>query len=111
MKTEQSYPFLAGHKQVDTSIEAAEAIKEGVETIRNKVFNVITNKGNFGATADEVAELLNYSPFTVRPRVTELFKLNKIERKDKRKNLSQKAAYVYVVSKDHINNQYATKGI
>tara|TARA_R110000796_G_scaffold139833_1_gene255971 strand:+ start:318 stop:653 length:336 start_codon:yes stop_codon:yes gene_type:complete len=111
MKTEQSYPFLAGHKQVDTSIEAAEAIKEGVETIRNKVFNVIANKGNFGATADEVAELLNYSPFTVRPRVTELFKLNKIERKDKRKNLSQKAAYVYVVSKDHINNQYATKGI
>ena len=69
MKTEQSYPFLAGHKQVDTSIEAAEAIKEGVETIRNKVFNVIANKGNFGATADEVAELLNYSPFTVRPRV------------------------------------------
>lgn len=111
MKTEQSYPFLAGHKQVDTSIEAAEAIKEGVETIRNKVFNVIANKGNFGATADEVAELLNYTPFTVRPRVTELFKLNKIERKDKRKNLSQKAAYVYVVSKDHINNQYATKGI
>ncbi len=111
MKTEQSYPFLAGHKQVDTSIEAAEAIKEGLETIRNKVFNVIANKGNFGATADEVAELLNYSPFTVRPRVTELFKLNKIERKDKRKNLSQKAAYVYVVSKDHINNQYATKGI
>lgn len=111
MKTEQSYPFLAGHKQVDTSIEAAEAIKEGVETIRNKVFNVIANKGNFGATADEVAELLNYTPFTVRPRVTELFKLNKIERKDKRKNLSQKAAYVYVVSKDHINNKYATKGI
>ena len=106
MKTEQSYPFLAGHKQVDTSIEAAEAIKEGLETIRNKVFNVIANKGNFGATADEVAELLNYSPFTVRPRVTELFKLNKIERVGKRKNLSNKAAYVYVVK-----NQSITKGI
>jgi transcription initiation factor IIE alpha subunit len=107
----QSYPYSPGHKEVDTSIEAAEAIKEGVETIRNKVFNVIANKGNFGATADEVAELLNYSPFTVRPRVTELFKLNKIERKDKRKNLSQKSAYVYVVSKTHINNQYTEKGI
>ena len=108
---EQSYPSYPGHKEVDTSIEAAEAIKEGVETIRNKVFNVIANKGNFGATADEVAELLNYSPFTVRPRVTELFKLNKIERKDKRKNSSQKTAYVYVVSKTHINNQYTEKGI
>ena len=72
---------------------------------------VIANKGNFGATADEVAELLNYSPFTVRPRVTELFKLNKIERKDKRKNASKKAAYVYVVSKTHINNQYTEKGV
>ncbi len=107
----QSYPYSPGHKEVDTSIEAAEAIKEGVQTIRNKVFNVIANKGNFGATADEVAELLNYSPFTVRPRVTELFKLNKIERKDKRKNSSQKSAYVYVVSKTHINNQYTEKGI
>jgi transcription initiation factor IIE alpha subunit len=100
-----------GHKDADTSIEAAEAIKVGVETIRNKVFNVIANKGNFGATADEVAELLNYSPFTVRPRVTELFKLNKIERKDKRKNASQKAAYVYVVSKAHVINQYTEKGV
>ena len=53
---EQSYPYSPGHKEVETSIEAAEAIKEGVETIRNKVFNVIANKGNFGATADEVAE-------------------------------------------------------
>lgn len=98
MKVEQLYPFSPGHKKVDTSIEAAESMMEKAETIRNKVLNVITNKGNFGATADEVAELLNYSPFTVRPRVTELFKLNKIERKDKRKNLSNKAAYVYVVS-------------
>ena len=106
MKTEQSYPFLAGHKQVDTSIEAAESIKDKAETIRIKVLNVISNKGFSGATADEVAELLNYTPFTVRPRVTELFKLNKIERVGKRKNLSNKAAYVYVVK-----NQSITKGI
>jgi|TARA_R110000803_G_scaffold208095_1_gene276543 transcription initiation factor IIE alpha subunit len=111
MKEERLYPYSPGHREVETSIEAAEAIKEGVETIRNKVFNVILNKGNFGATADEVAELLNFSPFTVRPRVTELFKLDKIERKDKRKNLSQKSAYVYVVSKAYVNNQYTTKGI
>ena len=108
---EQSYPLSPGHRDTETSIEAAEAIKVGVETIRNKVFNVIANKGNFGATADEVAELLNYSPFTVRPRVTEIFKLNKIERKDKRKNASQKAAYVYVVSKAHVINQYTEKGV
>ena len=63
MKEERLYPYSPGHREVETSIEAAEAIKEGVETIRNKVFNV------------------------------------------------NKAAYVYVVSKAYVNNQYTTKGI
>ena len=36
--------------------------------------------------------------------------IRKIERKDKRKNASQRLAYVYVVSKDHVNNQYTQKG-
>lgn len=105
------YPFSPGSQKVDTSIEAAELIKEGADTIRRKVFDVIVNKGNVGATADEVAELLSLSSFTVRPRVTELFKQGKIERRDKRKNNSGRLAYVYVVSKNHINNQYSEKGV
>jgi transcription initiation factor IIE alpha subunit len=104
------YPYSPGSQKVDTSIEAAELIKAGADTIRKKVFDVIINKGSFGATADEVADLLALSSFTVRPRVTELYKQNKIERKDKRKNASQRLAYVYVVSKDHVNNQYTQKG-
>jgi transcription initiation factor IIE alpha subunit len=108
---DKSYPFSPGSQKVDTSIEAAELIKEGADTIRRKVFDVIVNKGNVGATADEVAELLSLSSFTVRPRVTELFKQGKIERRDKRKNNSGRLAYVYVVSKDHINNQYSEKGV
>ena len=107
---DKSYPYSPGSQKVDTSIEAAELIKAGADTIRRKVFNVIINKGSFGATADEVADLLALSSFTVRPRVTELYKQNKIERKDKRKNASQRLAYVYVVSKDHVNNQYTQKG-
>jgi|TARA_E500000178_G_scaffold285282_1_gene286765 transcription initiation factor IIE alpha subunit len=107
---DKSYPYSPGSQKVDTSIEAAELIKAGADTIRKKVFDVIINKGSFGATADEVADLLALSSFTVRPRVTELYKQNKIERKDKRKNASQRLAYVYVVSKDHVNNQYTQKG-
>ena len=64
-----------------------------------------------GATADEVAELLALSPFTVRPRVTELYKQDKIERKDKRKNASNRSAFVYVVSKAHINDMLTNKGV
>ena len=108
---DKSYPFSPGSQKVDTSIEAAELIKEGADTIRRKVFDVIVNKGNVGATADEVAELLSLSSFTVRPRVTELFKQGKIERRDKRKNNSGRLAYVYVVSKNHVNNQYSEKGV
>ena len=107
----KSYPFSPGSQDVDTSVEAAELIKEGAETIRKKVFDVIANKGNIGATPDEIAELLALSPFTVRPRVTELYKQRKIERKDKRKNGSGRLAYVYVVSKDEVNNQYTQKGV
>ena len=101
-QTKNSYPFSPGYsKTADTSIEAAELIVAGVKTIRTRVFNVIKNKGSFGATADEVAELLNLSSFTVRPRVTELYKLGDIKRKDKRKNTSTRNAYVYIVNKKY----------
>jgi len=111
-KTKNSYPYYPGYKdkEGETSVEAAELIAAGSITIREKVFNVVKQKGNFGATADEIAELLNLSSFTVRPRVTELYKMNKIERTEKRKNASSRNAYVYVVSKDHINQQYMEKG-
>ena len=62
-------------------------------------------------TADEIAELLNLSSFTVRPRVTELYKQGKIERTDTRRNASKRNAYVYVISKEHINNQLTEKGV
>ena len=104
------YPLSPGSKEDGTSLEAAELIKAGAETIRKKVYDSICNKGNFGATADEVAELLNLSPFTVRPRVTELFKQGKIERTDRRKNSSGAMAYVYKVSKAQINELYTERG-
>ena len=47
MKVELSYPYSPGHKDVDTSIEAAESMKDKAESIRNKVLNVISNKGIF----------------------------------------------------------------
>ena len=112
-KTKNLYPYYPGYKdkEGETSVEAAELIAAGAKTIRDRVFNVIVNKGNFGATADEIAELLNLSSFTVRPRVTELYKQGKIERTEKRKNVSSRNAYVYIVSKKHINDQYAEKGV
>jgi len=101
----KSYPYSAGHKEDGTSKAAAELIDAGTKTIRKQVFDIIANKGNYGATADEVADLLNLSQFTVRPRVTELYKQGKITRAGKRKNKSGLNAYVYVLSKEHLNQQ------
>ena len=111
--TKSSYPYYPGYKDKEgsTSVEAAELIAAGSVTIREKCFNVIKQKGNFGATADEIAELLNLSSFTVRPRVTELYKQGKIERTDTRRNAGKRNAYVYVISKEHINNQLTEKGV
>ena len=50
MTEDKSYPYSPGSQQVDTSIEAAELIKEGAETIRRKVFDVYVIK--------EILELL-----------------------------------------------------
>jgi len=110
--TKSSYPYYPGYKdkEGETSVEAAELIAAGSVTIREKCFNVIKQKGNFGATADEIAELLNLSSFTVRPRVTELYKQGKIERKETRKNASARNAYVYVISRKHINDQLMEGG-
>jgi predicted transcriptional regulator len=105
------YPSSAGFKDEGTSKSAAELINAGVKTIRQQVFDIIINKSIYGATPDEVAELLNLTPFTVRPRVTELYKLGRITRtKERRKNSSGLKAYVYVLNKDYLDNQMITGG-
>lgn len=107
----KQYPLSAGYKEDGTSKSAAELINAGVKTIRQQVFDIIMNKGSYGATADEVAELLNLSPFTVRPRVTELYKLGKIVRSsERRKNSSGLKAYVYVLNKNYLDSQMITGG-
>ena len=54
--TKSSYPYYPGYKDKEgsTSVEAAELIAAGSVTIREKCFNVIKQKGNFGKHVDNL---------------------------------------------------------
>jgi hypothetical protein len=74
-----------GSYAVDTSQEAAAAIKERAPKLRQRVYEYIHNQGARGATADEVQVALDLSHQTAAPRVTELAKLGRIVRTDERR--------------------------
>lgn len=89
-----SYPQTAGYKVDGTSKDAAESINAA--GLRAKVLRWLEKRGN--ATADECAACLNLTPFSVRPRFTELKRLGKIaETGLRRPNASGRSATVWTV--------------
>lgn len=91
-----TYPNSPGHRNRDTSREAAESLGN-VTLIRNRAYQRIAA---LPRTADEVATSLGMSVLSVRPRVTELYKLNLIEDSgDRRKNASGRKAIVWRVKR------------
>lgn len=91
------YPRSAGYKSPGTSKQAARAItKSGrASTLREQVLEVLRDRA---LTADEVAQELQESVLSIRPRLTELAKLNQIaDAGSRRKNESGKLATVWRV--------------
>lgn len=92
------YPNSAGYYEVDTSIDAANAIEASgrATSIREQIkryFNVALY-----ATADEVAFVLGEDILAVRPRITELVKQGFLKDSGKRRpNRSGKMARVLEV--------------
>ncbi len=85
------YPDSPGYQNTDTSERAAEEIGSFAKTVRASVLNHFNTHDNL--TADEVAQLLDLSVLTVRPRVTELKKQNLIfDTGMRRRNTSGKLA-------------------
>jgi len=100
METSQ-YPSLAGYKKKGTSQKAAKEINRFSKSIKVKALQVRKNKKDYGATADEVANLLSISILSVRPRFSELLAHGCIEETKKtRKNESGKQATVWRYVKD-----------
>lgn len=91
------YPRSPGWQKPETSIEAAETIAPRLKHLQAMVLGAIAEAGDHGRTADEVAVRLDLTPFTARPRCTELRELKLIEDSGfRRENESGRKAIVWV---------------
>jgi hypothetical protein len=90
----QRYPAAPGFKERGgTSQEAAEAIEPRANTLRAKALAALELRA---LTPDEIADALGESVLAIRPRVTELFNLGRIEwTGEKRTNASGMRAKVW----------------
>lgn len=94
----KSYPSAPGHRGVDTSIAAAQALAPNLAGQRQSVFHVIELARGYGGTGDEVARKLNWNRYAVRPRLSELKNLGKIiDSGKRRRNSSGRYAIVWVL--------------
>lgn len=89
------YPQTNALGKRDTSIEAGLAIAPRVQTLRDRVLAILTERES---TADGVALALGEEIYNIRPRCTELFKLGLVEDSGKRiKNRHNRNCIVYRV--------------
>lgn len=93
--TPARYPERPGFKDRTTSKEAACAVAPTAAQLRARVLDAIERAGSYGLTADEAASRLGVSVLAVRPRVSELYAEDRIERTgERRRNDSGMHAWV-----------------
>lgn len=91
------YPDAAGHRGVETSIEAAEAIQPMLGRLQRMALTRIIAAGDSGMTAEEVANALQCDRVAIQPRTTELARKGLIRDSERRRNNhSGKRAIVWV---------------
>lgn len=86
------YPHAPGFKDRDTAKAAAESMAGTAPLLRQRCLEALHTP----ATADEVAARLGISILSVRPRMTELLRMEKIEETgERRANASGRSAKVW----------------
>lgn len=92
------YPHQPGHRGIGGSVEAAEVVAPKLPHLQSQVIGVIADKGAHGATGDEIAAVLGWHRFRVRPRTAELRKLGRImDSRKRRKSVTGIASIVWVL--------------
>ena len=93
------YPHVPGHRDVVTSIEAADAIAPVTARIQRMALARIKAAGARGYTAAELADVLAMERTTVQPRTTELRRLGLIDDSGQRRpNPNGKRAIVWIAT-------------
>jgi hypothetical protein len=93
------YPDAPGHRGVDTSIEAADAIAPVTGRLRKLAYSLIEAAGATGLTNDELADRAEIDRGSIQPRTSELRLLGRIrDSGERRRNENGKRAIVWVLS-------------
>lgn len=90
------YPDSPGHRGVDTSVEAADAIAPRQVPLQRQVLRTIVAAGEYGATTNEIAAKLEINRDSIQPRTSELrSKMLIMDSGERRKNANGKNAIVW----------------
>lgn len=95
----KGYPDAPGHRGVDTSIAAAEALAPACGRIQRMALRAIRDAGTRGLTADELAAAIGCERWTAQPRTTELRRKHLIDDSgQRRRNVTGRVAIVWVAT-------------
>lgn len=87
------YPARPGYQPTETSYIAAKSVQHEANKLQEACLKAIAEEPR---TADEVASVVHRSVLAIRPRLSELFKMGKIEKSEEvRLNVSGKWAAVW----------------
>jgi hypothetical protein len=93
MRSGSSYPGSPGFKSRGTSSIAARRIARHATALRDRVYALLKTNYPASFTSDEIADRLEESILSVRPRVTELLRRGVISKTEsRRKNASGMSA-------------------
>ncbi|GLK44480.1 MULTISPECIES: hypothetical protein [Novosphingobium] len=96
---EPIYPHAPGHRGVDTSIAAAEAIEMSVGHLQRVALRAIRTAGSRGLTTNELVAAVRISRDSIQPRTSELREMGFIRDSGaRRRNANGKSAIVWVAA-------------
>lgn len=94
-----AYPNAPGHRGVDTSVLAAEALEPTLGNLQRLALSAIRHAGETGLTADELAAQLGLGRASIQPRTSELQRKGWIRDSEQRRlNASGRKAIVWTAT-------------
>ena len=94
-----TYPDAPGHRNVETSIAAADALAPKLGRLQRMAETTIRDAATRGLTADELAARLDMDRWSIQPRTSELRRKGLIRDSGQRRpNASGKLAIVWTAS-------------
>lgn len=94
-----TYPDAPGHRQVETSIAAADALTPKLGRLQRMAEGAIKAAGANGLTADELAARLAMDRWSIQPRTSELKRKGLIRDSGQRRpNCTGKCAIVWIAA-------------